>query len=326
MYKISFVIPVYGVEDYLPTCLDSLYPQLTADCQVVLVDDASPDKCGEICEEYREKYPEYTTVIHQENMGLGGARNTGIKASDAEYLFFLDSDDTVPEGCVEYLLNAIKKHSADVFVFPFTSVSEDGQILGTFKDAPQCDVIHNTKDNKAILTGSPNACNKLFRAELFRKTEIEFPSKVWYEDIRTVTKLLTKADSIVYLEKPLYNYLVRGGSIMNNAKIDRNVEIIDAFDNIIDWFKQDGSYDTYRDELDYLVIDHVLVSATVRVLRAAGSSHPLIKQLRSYTFANCKAVKNNPYLATMPRNRKLVYKLLLAKLYFAVSLIFKIKG
>lgn len=326
MYKLSFIIPIYGVEAYLATCLDALYPQLTPECQVILVDDESPDRCGRICEEYRERYPECTTVIHQKNMGLGGARNTGIQAANGEYLFFIDSDDTITDGAVDCLLKAIEKYSADVFVFPFLSVDEEGNVLGTFKDSAPCNTVLNTKDTKSILTGYPNAWNKVYRASLFSSTGILFPSKVWYEDIRTTPKLLTKADSVVYLEEPLYNYLLREGSIMNSSKIDRNIEIIEALDDVITWFKADGSYDEYRNEIDYLLIDHVFVAATVRVLRSVGKKHPLIKKLRDYTLENCKDTKANPYLATMPKNRKLIYKLLLSKLYSAVMLIFKIKG
>lgn len=329
MYKLSIIIPIYGVEKYLPTCLNSVYSQATDECQVILVDDASPDNCGRICEEYKAKYPKNTVVIHQENTGLGGARNTGMRAADGEYLFFIDSDDYIPEGTVPCLLDSIERFGADVFVFPFFLVDEDGNDLGSGKDSLPTLTPLSAKEDKRILTSIPNAWNKVARASLYKDNGISFPSRVWYEDIRTTPKLLMCADSVVYLEKKMYYYLQREGSIMSSAKVDRNVEIIEALDDLIGWFKKEGLYEEYRQEIDYLLIDHVFVSATVRVLRSAGAAHPLVEKLRSFTLENSlpDAMRSNHYICNvMPKNRRLIMKLLSSKLYFAVKLIFKIKG
>jgi len=328
MDKLSLIVPIYGVEKYLPTCLDSIYSQIDDQCRVILVDDESPDRCPEICEEYKAKYPEVTTVVHQKNKGLGGARNTGMEYADSEYMFFIDSDDYLPEGTIPYLLSAIDRFSADVFVFPFRLVDEEGKDLGSFSDGFETMKPTDAKKSKKILTGIPSAWNKVCRTELYKSLGITFPARVWYEDIRTTPKLLSKAKSVVYLDREMYNYLQREGSIMSSAKVERNVEIIEALDDLIQWFKNDGSYEEYKDELDYLVIDHVLVSASVRVIRSAGTKHPLLKKLREFTENNCSSFKSgkNPYvLASMPKSRKLIYSLLRKKLYFAVSLIYKIK-
>ncbi|MBQ2729537.1 MAG: glycosyltransferase [Clostridia bacterium] len=329
MYKLSIIIPIYGVEKYLNKCLDSIYSQATDECQIILVDDQSPDRCGEICEEYKVKYPLHTTVIHQENMGLGGARNSGIRVATGEYLYFIDSDDYIPEGAVATLLDAIEKYNADVYVFPFRLVDEEGKDLGVCRDNMPTFTPLPANINKHVITGYPNAWNKVAKARLYKETGISFPSRVWYEDIRTTPKMFSKADTVVYLEKDMYNYLQREGSIMNNAKVDRNIEIIEAFEDLIGWFKNEGIYEEYRDELDYLLIDHVFVSATVRIIRSAGSSHPLVRRMRDYTFANISdgAMKNNRYVSSvMPRNHRIIMNLLKAKMYFAVKLIFKIKG
>ncbi len=329
MYKLSIIIPIYGVENYLKKCLDSVYCQITPECQVILVDDESPDRCGEICDEYKERFPECTVVIHQKNLGLGGARNSGINAATGEYLFFIDSDDYIAKDAVATLLKAIADYSADVYIFPLQTVDESYRNLEIYKDNEPCFTPLNICQNKQILIGYPNACGKVAKANLYRDNGIFFPSKVWYEDIRTVPKMITKTQSIVYLDKPLYFYLQRDGSIMNNAKVDRNSEMIDALEDLICWFKKEGIYEEYREELDFLLIDHVFVSATVRVLRSAGSSHPLVKTIRSYTLENIAegAFNNNKYVAfSMPKNRKLIMKLLKAKMYSAVKLIFKIKG
>ncbi len=328
MYKLSIILPIYGVEKYLPTCLDSIYSQVTDQCQIILVDDQSPDRCPEICEEYKAKYPEHTTVIHQENLGLGGARNTGMAIAEGEYIFFIDSDDYLPDGTISHLLSSIEKFGSEVFVLPFYLVDEAKNCLGSYKDDFPVNVPLSVKENKAVLTGIPSAWNKVCKTDLYRRLGITFPSRVWYEDIRTTPKLLSKAESVVFLDREMYNYLQREGSIMSSSKVEKNVEIIEALEDLISWFKKEGTYEEFREELDYLVIDHVLVSATVRVLRSASAKHPLVKKLRSFAKENCESFntgKNEYVKYRMPSSRKLIYNLLRKKLYFAVSLIFKIK-
>lgn len=329
MHKLSIIIPVYGVEDYLPGCLDSVYSQVTEECQVILVDDGSPDRCGDICEQYKAQYPDCTMVIHQENTGLGGARNTGIKAADGEYLMFIDSDDTITPDAVSTILDAINKHGADITVFPLNSVAEDGSLISVHVDPFETNKLLNVKGNPCFITGNPVAWNKIVRKTVFLENGIEFPSRVWYEDIRTTPKLIASANTVVYLEKPLYNYLRREGSIMNSSKLDRNIEIVWALDDLKEWFLEKGLFSIYEKEIEYLMLDHVYISATVRILRADSKKHPLIGTFREYAEKNCPAFSggSNRYMENeLPKNRKIVYKLLKKKLYFAVKLIFKIKG
>lgn len=328
MCKLSIIVPVYGVENYLEKCLDSIYPQLTDECEIILVDDGSPDKCPAICDAYKEKYPHCTRVIHQENMGLGGARNSGIKIAKGEFFFFVDSDDTITPNAIEVIFESLEKYNCDITVFPLNITAEDDSIISVQKDAFECSKVYSPGESTFVITGSPVACNKIMRASLFEKTKVEFPSRVWYEDIRTTPKLIAMADSIVYTEEPLYNYLRREGSIMNSAKLDRNSEIMDAMDDLLTYFKENNIIDKYRSELEYLIIDHVLVSATVRLIRSGAVKHPLVKKFREYTKSNCPSLKSgNSYVNTdMPKNRRLIFKLIKAKMYFAVRLIFKVKG
>jgi len=329
MCKLSIIVPVYGVEAYLEKCLDSIYPQLTDECEVILVDDGSPDKCPEICDAYKEKYPHCTRVIHQENMGLGGARNSGIKVANGEFLFFIDSDDTITPNAISVIFAALEKYNCDITVFPLHIIAEDGSLIADLQDQFECHKVFDPKENTNVITGTPVAWNKITRASLFEKTGVEFPSRVWYEDIRTTPKLIAMANSIVYTDEPLYNYLRREGSIMNSAKLDRNSEIMDAMDDLLEYFTEKGLVEKYSAELEYLIIDHVLVSATVRLLKSGANKHPLIKEFYDYTKKKCAPLKkkSNPYIKTeMPQKRRLIYKLLKAKMYFAVRLIFKVKG
>lgn len=321
--RLSLIIPVYNVERYLEKCLDSIYCQITDECEVILVDDGSPDSCGAICDSYGAKYREYTTVIHQENTGNGGARNAGIEASCGDYLFFIDSDDTLEKDAVETLLSLADETDADVILFASRSVTENGDVLSYSNEPFVSGKLLRVKEYKNVLTAPPGPCTRITKAALYKDYGIRFPHRVWYEDIRTTVKTLGVAETVYYTDKVLYNYLRRSGSIMNNGKVERNGEIIWAMDDLIEFFTEMKLYDTFRDELDFLVIDHVLVAATVRVLRCTSPRHPLVKELRDYTYSHCKSVKDNPYSATMTGTRRLIFRFLQKKLYLPVVLIFR---
>ena len=108
---VSIIVPVYGTENYLSNCVESLLKQTYPQIEIVLVDDQSPDSCPAICDAYAQK-DERVRVIHQKNKGVSGARNTGIDAATGEYFCFVDSDDTLEANAIEILLN-------DILLFPF---------------------------------------------------------------------------------------------------------------------------------------------------------------------------------------------------------------
>jgi glycosyltransferase involved in cell wall biosynthesis len=114
---LSIIIPVYNVEPYLAECLDSVFSQDNiAVCEVIIVNDGSTDGSVSIIERYQKKYPELI-VVHQENKGLSGARNTGINCAKGDYLYFLDSDDFLLQDAVSNILNKIKETTAEIIGF-----------------------------------------------------------------------------------------------------------------------------------------------------------------------------------------------------------------
>ena len=112
---------------------------------------------------------------------------------------------------------------------------------------------------------------------------------------------------------------------MHSSKLDKNKEIIDAFEDVISWYKKKGLFEKYRDVLCRLCIDHVYLAASVRILRA-DARHPLLKELRSYLRKEFPDYKKNPYLAELSGARKLAYKLLEIKQYRVLSLLFRLRG
>ena len=323
--RFSIIIPVYNVADYLQKCVDSVLANDCGDCEIILVDDGSTDgKSGRICDENAARHPDLIRVIHQENRGLGGARNTGIEAAQGEYLFFLDSDDTLSPEALALLSSAIGKTHADIYSFPMYShdgaghrsvVRTSAQFAGPFTLAQQPE----------FLLSLPAACARIWRRDLFLSSGIRFPSRVWYEDIRTSPKLFALADSIVTLREPLYYYLARPGSIMRNGNLERNREILLAFDDLLSWFQERELFEQNRDALCRLAVDHILLAASVRVARVDPRS-PLLGEFTAYMAAHFPDYAKNPYLSQLPFLHKLLLPLIRGRHYRLVRLLFTLKG
>lgn len=322
--KLSIIIPVYNVADYLRGCIDSVLANDCTDCQIILVDDGATDGiCPGICDEYAAAHPDLIRVIHQPNKGLGGARNTGIAAAQGEYLFFVDSDDTIIPDALDILRRAIDSTHSDIYSFPYTAHDEQGN-ESHLATSIVLKGVFTLREHPEFLLSLPVAGARIWKKSLFDKTCIRFPEKAWYEDIRTSMKLFALAESIETLETPVYRYLQRQGSIMHSANLARNREILDAFEDLLRWFRGAGLYETYRRELERLAVDHILLAATVRVARA-DPRHPLLAEFRSYMEEYFPDYRENPYLSGLPKLHKLLVFLIERRQYGVVKLLFRLK-
>ncbi len=321
---LSVIVPVYRVEDYLPGCVASILANDTASCEIILVDDGSDDGCGKLCDDYAAARPDLIRVIHQENGGLGAARNTGIAAAKGDWLLFVDSDDKLTSDALAVLKQAAREGDAEIYAFGFRADN------GSDPPTPQPNLWQGRgpfrlADAPDYLLELPSAWMRLWRRSLFVENGITYPSRVWYEDIRTTTKLLALASGIRVLPEHLYDYLSRPGSIMNSAKLSRNREILDAMDDILSWYRAEGLYDQYEAELCALTVQHVLLAASVRVARADPAS-PLLAEFAAYTQEHFPRWRENRYLPRLPRLKRLALKLVEGRHYRLLRLLFRLKG
>ena len=125
--SLSIIVPIYNVEPYLSRCIDSILEQTYTDFEVILVDDGSPDRCGEIIEEYAKKDMRIVT-LHQENKGVSTARNAGLKIARGKYIGFVDPDDYVHEQCYQKMIFELEKTDADIVCCNWDFISEDGNV------------------------------------------------------------------------------------------------------------------------------------------------------------------------------------------------------
>lgn len=323
--KISVVIPVYNVADYLPACMDSVLANSCTDCEVILVDDGSTDGVSPgLCDDYARREPELVRVIHQLNGGPGSARNTGLAAARGEYVLFVDSDDTVAPDALAVLRRSMEKTVADVYTFQMACHEPGGPRCVT-QIAPPTDGAVTLKEKPELLLSQPAIWARLWRRELFTKNAIRFPERSWVgEDLRTVTKLLTVAETIVVLPEVLYFYLLRPGSLMRSENAERNRDMIRTFEDVLQWLEQRGLRRPYEQELCALAVEHLYLAASVRVARADPGA-PLLEDMRRFMEDTFPDYGKNPYVRRMSRSRKIALRLVEHRQWKLLRLLFSWK-
>ena len=323
MPKATVIVPVYNVEAYLEKCVQSILAQTEPDFELLLVDDGSTDHSGALCDQLAQKDPRIQ-VIHQQNQGLGGARNTGIQAAAGDWVLLVDSDDWIEPELLEKTLEAGLREEADLVMFGFRSVDEQGNTLQTFVEDVPTDQGLTLKDHPDLLMTAPSAWRRLYRRELLSRTGILYPPRVWYEDIRTTPKLLAAASRVVFLNYVGYDYLSRTGSITKNQNADRNREILWAFDDLLPYFQDQGLFERYRQELCYLTLFHAYLTASVRVL-LIDRKHPLLGEFRDYLNKWFPDYRRCKYLPRLNRLHRLLLSLLEKRMYGLVAVLFRLK-
>lgn len=209
---ISVIVPVYRVEEFLDDCIKSIVNQTYHNLQIILVDDGSPDSCGEICENWA-KVDDRIIVIHKENGGLSDARNAGLAIATGDYIAFVDSDDWIEPRMYEVMLSIIKKEKADIVACGFIDTYSQKSITHSYP--------YVTGSSETFLkyiysdTIFPVAAwNKLYKKELWNS--FSFPKGKICEDAFTTYLLVDKASRIVQIPDALYHYRIRENSIMTS--------------------------------------------------------------------------------------------------------------
>ena len=228
---ISVVIPVYNVEEYISRCISSILEQTYRNLQIILVDDGSTDKSGEICDEYA-KADRRVTVIHQTNGGVSSARNTGIDKATGEYITFVDSDDFVSKEMVAYLFALAKNNDCDIAISTHNiirgeKVWKSYNLSGDVKMTPKRCIEKLLYDDGV----DTSAWAKLYKLKLFNG--VRYPVGKLYEDIATTYKIFLKANAIISGNNCIYNYVLRSNSIVNGEFNEKKFDLIEMTDEMV---------------------------------------------------------------------------------------------
>ncbi len=221
MAEISAIVPIYKAEEYINRCIDSLINQTFKDIEIILVNDGSPDKCGEIANDYQEK-DSRIKVIHKDNGGVSKARNVGIQCATGKYVVFVDPDDWIELDMYENMYLKAEVTSCDMVICDYIVESTS---LGAYREKfpfPQNKVLSGENIKKEILSYfiKSETCgtiwNKMYKRNIITKHNIKFPSEIGVgEDYLFNLEYLTYTNSLIYMPTPFYHYDVRQGSAMS---------------------------------------------------------------------------------------------------------------
>lgn len=226
---ISVVVPIYKVEKFLPTCIESLIKQSYKNMELILVDDGSPDLCPQICDKYKQ-LDSRIKVIHKTNGGLSDARNAGIEIAQGEWITFVDSDDYVGDDFLKTLYIMAKKSNADISICDYESVLDDGAEERKYTHVVEYNNVEGLKKTyiPEVHGMEFTAWGKLYRIGLFRNLGIRYPVGKIHEDTFTTYKLLYEANRIVFFDAIEYFYRRREESIMTSAFNKKRLVTLDA--------------------------------------------------------------------------------------------------
>lgn len=237
MDLISVIVPVYNVSGYLRQCINSLLRQTYNNLEILLIDDGSTDDSGKICDEYIMK-DKRIKVFHQDNKGLSGARNTGIKNMSGKYITFVDSDDFVSDNYIQELYKLLILNDADISCVLGNKFWGEN-IQNTVEENEEEIKVYDKQEalKRMLYRKGVNsyAWGKLFQREMFN--DICFPEGLLFEDVRTIYKLYDKAGKIVVSMQRLYYYRQRGGSIVNSEFTPKKIQQVTASEEIVQFMK-----------------------------------------------------------------------------------------
>lgn len=225
--KVSVVVPVYKVEKYIHRCVNSILQQTYKNIEVILVDDGSPDKCGEIADSFAQKDRRVRT-IHKPNGGLSDARNCGMKYVSGEYILFVDSDDWMSEQMIEVMVTKSLEYNADIVQSAFLYAYEDYLLFDDRyypQNAPVV-ILDNSSLMSELVTNErvPNfAWGKLYKTHII--CDISFEKGVLFEDVFWAHKVMQRVNTYVILNQPMYYYYQRSDSIVAVYTL-KNLDII----------------------------------------------------------------------------------------------------
>ncbi len=232
--KISIIVPVYKVEKYLPRCVESIINQTYQNIEIILVDDGSPDNCGNLCDEYAKK-DERIKVIHKQNGGLSAARNSGINISTGDFIAFIDSDDWISEDYCETLYRSMIETNSEVSIIDYNVVNEEDKITNPTNAEYQSEenerIIYENENILKELLLQKNIKNFVWRMLYKKEVICDFLAGINYEDMFFTLQVLMNVQKVVYTKKRCYNYLQRSGSITATISEKNLTDFIKAVRN-----------------------------------------------------------------------------------------------
>ncbi|MBQ2946740.1 MAG: O-antigen ligase family protein [Bacilli bacterium] len=252
--KLSVIVPVYNVENYLETCLDSLINQTITNYEIIVVNDGSLDSSQSIIDKYQKLYPDKIKSYIKENGGLSDARNYGLKYAKGEYIAFLDSDDYVEYNMYELMYNKAVSQNFDVVACNVKYVYENENKTFLCNSKIYSDLFEEKEIKKLMLDIYPAVWNKIYKREKFQK--FKFKKNAWFEDVEYLYRIFPYISSMGTIDKALINYKQREGAITKTFD-ERLLHQISNWNGIVEYYKKNNLLEKYEKEIEYCYVRYL---------------------------------------------------------------------
>lgn len=260
MIKVSVIVPVYGVEDYILKCMDSLVNQTLRDIEIIVVNDGTKDKSIDLIKEnYND---ERIKIYDKENGGVAKARNFGVSKAKGKYLFFVDSDDFLKKESIEVLYRKANSKNCDLVICDYYKYYDDEnyEVISLVKH-------YDCHNSTSIVTAMPGPVCKLIKRDFYLNNKIAFMENNAFEDNAIMPLVGALAKKYDYIQEPLYYYLQREGSSLNKKYYDKRWEdIFSSLENLHNKFIEYDVFEEYYQELEYIYIEYLLHAANLRFI------------------------------------------------------------
>lgn len=310
--KLSVIIPIYNAEKYLDRCIESVISQTYENIEIILVNDGSLDKSGEICDKYK-KEDSRITVIHKENGGVSKARNCGMNIASGEYIFFLDSDDFIEKDALHNLSQRAFETEADIIMGNYKVINQLKKITlrpDFAKSSLTIDMQNNTTERFKLFFGKSygiEATNKLYRVEFIKKLDVFFEDKINYgEDFLFNIKLFINNPKIEMVNEYTYSYYKNTDSITQTYKkelTERYLYLLTSFQN---YAKNNNKLNECKDLIafsSFTAIDNICLNSYQYSSKRFSTMRNELNKIKKSNIINSAIsdLSKGKYLKEVPR-------------------------
>lgn len=307
--KLTIGIPVYNGEKYISRCIDSILKEYekakeNIELELLIVNDGSKDNSKTILKEYSEKISQIK-VITQTNSGLAHVRRVILEEASGDYLWFVDVDDEIEEGAIEFIANQ-KLEEVNIFDY---RVGYENSKLETISMGIQENTILIPNTEKKLFT-LPNAVwHYIYDLEFLRKTKLTFKSGYLYEDFEFMARLWPNVSKAKYFNFSIYKYYLTEGSIMRGGTAINKIRDIEVMLSSVEEYYAENYPGEFKEELEYFNWYHILYGGYANILRIDETSPLLDEYLKKVKIKYPNWIKNK-YLKSQPLKRKILMYLI----------------
>lgn len=298
--KVSIIVPVYNVEEYLAVCLESLIHQTLSDIEIIIVNDGATDGSQRIIDHYQSKTNKIK-AYSKTNGGLSDARNYGLTFATGEYIGFVDSDDFVEPDMYEILYNKAQQDRSDIV---------ECNLRHTFADKEDIEIGKKIQDRKELLMfGRSVVWNKIYKKEWLLQTKVEFPKGLIYEDIEFFIKLIPHIRVYSYVDAASIHYVQRSTSLNHFASV-KTLDILNILERILAYYKEQGYLEEYQEAMELFFARIILCSSFKRICKINNRSERqgALKKNWDFLIQTFPNWRKNPVLRRMNSHKSIFMK------------------